>query len=47
MRPYAEDLTIEERWAVVAYVRALQARRRIALDELPPSLRERAERELR
>ncbi len=48
MRSYAEDLTSpEERWAVVAYLRALQDSRAVRLDELPPDLRKEAEGQLR
>jgi mono/diheme cytochrome c family protein len=47
MRSYAEDLTIEERWATVAYLRALQLRSGVPLAALPAALRERAEGELR
>ena len=48
MRSYAEDLTTpEERWAVVAYLRALQVSHGVPLDTLPPDLRREAERQLR
>jgi mono/diheme cytochrome c family protein len=47
MRSYAEDLTIEERWAAVAYLRALQLRSGVPLAALPVALRQRAEVELR
>lgn len=48
MRSYAEDLTApEERWAVVAYLRALQLSHGVALDSLPPDVRREAERQLR
>jgi hypothetical protein len=48
MRSYAEDLVSpEERWAVVAYLEALQLSRGVSLPSLPPSLREEAERHLR
>jgi mono/diheme cytochrome c family protein len=47
MRSYVEDLDQEDRWAVVAYVRALQIAADVPLDVLPPALRERAEQELR
>jgi mono/diheme cytochrome c family protein len=46
MRSYAEDLGVEERWAVIAYLRALQLRSGVPLYALPLALRERAEREL-
>lgn len=43
MRSYQEDLpAATERWAVVAYVQALQRSRGVPLDSLPPALRERA-----
>jgi mono/diheme cytochrome c family protein len=48
MRSYAEDLVSpEERWSVVAYLRALQLSRGVNLDSLPPDVRREAERELR
>jgi mono/diheme cytochrome c family protein len=47
MRPYVEDLDQEDRWAVVAYVRALQIATDVSLDALPPALRQKAEEELR
>jgi len=50
MRPYTEDLTTsEERWATVAYLRALQLSQRVGvpLDSLPPGERIRAAEELR
>jgi mono/diheme cytochrome c family protein len=49
MRPYTEDLTTpEERWATVAYLRALQLSQGVgvALDSLSPEARRRAEQEL-
>jgi hypothetical protein len=46
MRSYSDDLALDERWAVVAYLRALQLRTGVALDTLPLALRERAEKEL-
>jgi hypothetical protein len=46
MRPYSDDLSVDERWAVVAYLRALQLRTGIAIDALPLALRERAQKEL-
>ncbi|WP_437948580.1 cytochrome c [Sorangium sp. So ce296] len=48
MPRYSDDLPdIEERWAVVAYVKALQLSRGVAAGALPPALRGRAEQELR
>ncbi|HKX46499.1 MAG TPA: cytochrome c, partial [Planctomycetota bacterium] len=41
MRGYGDKLTAEDRWAVIAYVRALQASRRATLDDLPLAERER------
>lgn len=46
MPGYRSQLDPERRWAVVAYVRALQLSRRVRLDSLPPDLRERALEEL-
>jgi mono/diheme cytochrome c family protein len=48
MRPYREDLiTPEERWALVAYLRALSVSHGVPLDSLPPEMRREAERQLR
>ncbi|MBX3206304.1 MAG: cytochrome c [Labilithrix sp.] len=47
MPGYADMLPRDERWAVVAYVQALQLSRRARLDELPPALRDRVVREAR
>jgi hypothetical protein len=48
MKSYASDLDVEGRWAVVAYVQALQMTEAgVPLDELPPDLRDQAEKELR
>ncbi|EYF06916.1 c-type cytochrome [Chondromyces apiculatus] len=47
MRSYAADLSITDRWAVVAYVQALQRARSVSLDALPAPVRERALSELR
>lgn len=48
MRSYAEDLpTPEERWSVVAYLRALQVSHGVPLSSLPAGMREEAERQLR
>ena len=48
MRPYREDLiTPEERWSVVAYLRALGVSHGVPLDALPPETRRAAERQLR
>ncbi|MGE0449392.1 MAG: cytochrome c [Vicinamibacterales bacterium] len=47
MPSYARQLQERDRWAVVAYVRALQLRSAIAVDALPPPLRIEALRALR
>jgi len=46
MRSYAQDLSVDERWATVAYVRALELRSAIPLDRLPVAMRARAEKAL-
>ncbi|HWV56347.1 MAG TPA: cytochrome c [Longimicrobiales bacterium] len=46
MPGYATVLTLEERWAVAAYVQALQLSQYARLDELPDGVRTDAEREL-
>lgn len=47
MRGYAADLTVTERWAVTAYVEALQlSQGGTPLDTLPSEIRARAEKEL-
>jgi hypothetical protein len=43
MASYAAELTIEERWAVVAYVRALQISQNATLDRAPADVRSRLE----
>lgn len=45
MPSYAAQLTVEERWAVVGYVRALQLSQSARLEELPPAERARLEKE--
>jgi mono/diheme cytochrome c family protein len=47
MPSYAAELTPEERWAVVSYVRALQLSQHAALEHVPPEIRERLEKERR
>lgn len=47
MPSYAYSLSVHDRWAVVAYVRALQLSQHAALDELPPEIRDRLEKETR
>ncbi len=37
MSSYAKQLSAEDRWAIVAYIRALQLSQAIALSELPPA----------
>jgi mono/diheme cytochrome c family protein len=46
MRSYADDLSLEERWGVVAYVGALAVAHAAPLAALPPSVRTEAERAL-
>ncbi|AUX23728.1 hypothetical protein SOCEGT47_042580 [Sorangium cellulosum] len=46
MRSYAPQIPLRERWAIVAYVKALGRSRAADLDALPPPLRERARKEL-
>ena len=46
MPSYADVLAVEDRWAVVAYVGALQIAHEVELDALPPELREGARRHL-
>jgi mono/diheme cytochrome c family protein len=45
MASYAAELTVEERWAVVAYVRALQVSQSVPVTELPPDLRRKLDQE--
>jgi mono/diheme cytochrome c family protein len=45
MASYAAELTVPERWAVVAYVRALQVSRTATLDRAPVAERARLEKE--
>lgn len=45
MPSYAAELSIEDRWAIVAYVRALQLSQHATLDEVPPDVRRRLEEE--
>jgi len=39
MPSYATELGVEERWAVVAYVRALQLSQAASMDQVPPDAR--------
>ncbi len=43
MYPYADRVAAEDRWAIVAYIRALQLSRHIPLAQLPPALQARIE----
>ena len=43
MASYAAELTVEERWAVVAYVRALQLSQSTPVGALPPDVRQQLE----
>jgi hypothetical protein len=43
MPSYAESLSLSDRWAVVAFVRALQLSQNVPLAELPESLRQEAQ----
>jgi len=45
MASYAAELSVEERWAVVAYVRALQVSQNVPVTDLPPDLRRRLDQE--
>jgi mono/diheme cytochrome c family protein len=45
MASYADRLSREERWAIVAYIQALQLSRQARAAKLPPPLRERLARE--
>jgi hypothetical protein len=41
MPDYASQITPEDRWAVIAYMRALQLSERATLADVPPAERER------
>jgi mono/diheme cytochrome c family protein len=43
MPAYAPVITVDDRWAIVAYLRALERSQDLALDSLPPALRVEAE----
>ena len=43
MPSYERDLPTDDRWAVVAYLRALQLRQAVSLDALPGDVRRLAE----
>ena len=41
MPDYAAQITAEDRWAIAAYIRALQLSAHASLDDVPPAARER------
>jgi mono/diheme cytochrome c family protein len=43
MASYAAELSVEERWAVVAYLRALQLSQTMSVGALPPDIRQQLE----
>jgi mono/diheme cytochrome c family protein len=45
MPSYAAELPVEDRWAIVAYVRALQLSQYATIDQVPPEARKRLEEE--
>jgi mono/diheme cytochrome c family protein len=45
MPPFATELSVEDRWAIVGYVRALQLSQHAALEQVPPDARRRLEEE--
>jgi mono/diheme cytochrome c family protein len=47
MPSYATELSVQDRWAVVAYVRALQLSQYAALEQIPEEARERLDKEAR
>jgi mono/diheme cytochrome c family protein len=47
MRSYAGELPLRDRWAVVAYVQALQLSQHVAMRELPPEIQTEARRWLK
>ncbi len=47
MPSYARAMSVEDRWAVVSFVRALQLSQSVALTDLPPALRQKAEEALK
>jgi hypothetical protein len=40
---YASSVSVRDRWAIIAYIRALQESRRVRISELPPDERQRLE----
>ncbi len=47
MPSYATELSVADRWAVVAYVRALQLSQHASLDQIPPDARQTLDKEAR
>lgn len=47
MPGYVAELSVEDRWAVVAYLRALQLSQRARIEDAPPDERSRLEKETR
>ena len=47
MRSYSDVLSVDERWAVIGYLRALQLRSGVSLEGLPLALQDRAKAALR
>jgi len=43
MPSYAEQIPPEDRWKIIAYIRALQLSRRVKLDDLSPEERQRVQ----
>ncbi len=43
MPPYAQQVSVRDRWAIVAYIRALQLSQHATLDDVPPDARARLE----
>ena len=41
MYSYADRVSVEDRWRIAAYIRALQLSRQASLNDLPPEIRER------
>jgi mono/diheme cytochrome c family protein len=47
MPSYAAEISVDDRWAIVAYVRALQLSQHAALEQVPPDARRKLEEEQR
>ncbi|ACG72083.1 conserved hypothetical protein [Anaeromyxobacter sp. K] len=45
MPSYAAEIPVQDRWAIVAYVRALQLSQNASLDQVPPDAREQLQKE--